>query len=109
MYDHFRSITSQNGIMTMASEDIDIWTNPDLTPIPPTLSYSPDDFETLSDAKKAYNTMSHAIATKLGNVTFGATFHDVRYIVHKHEKDGFRMLYNLLKISHPRLTCNKAI
>ena len=53
--------------------------------------------------------MSHAIATKLGNVTCGATLHAVRYIVHKHEKNGFRMLYTLLKISHPRLTHNKAI
>ena len=44
IYDHFRSIASQYGIMTTTSEDIGIWTNPNFTPIPPTFPYSLDDF-----------------------------------------------------------------
>ena len=53
--------------------------------------------------------MSHSIATKLCDyVAFGTSFKTIHYIVHHHEKDGYRMIYNLLKVSHPRLTHNKA-
>ena len=110
MYDHFRSIASQYGIMTTDSQDIGLWRDPDLEPIPTTFPFRSDDFESKEHGMQAYNTMSHAIATKLiGKVNFGEDFHAVQFIVHKHEKDGFRLLYNLLKVSHPRLTHNKAV
>ena len=108
-YDHFCSIASQYGIMLTPSKDISLWTNPDLEPIPPTFPYQQDDFKSKEDLDRAYTMMSHSVATKLCNyVDFAPTFNTVRYIVHQHEKDGYRMIYNLLKISHPRLTHNKA-
>ena len=108
-YDHFCSIASQYGIMLTPSHDIELWTNPDLEPIPPTFPYQHEDFKNTEEHDRAYNMMSHSILTKLCDyVTFGPSFNTVQYIVHQHEKDGYRMMYNLLKVSHPRLTHNKA-
>ena len=36
-------------------------------------------------------------------VTFGSDFTAAKYIVHEHEKDGFKILYDLLALVHPAI------
>ena len=62
------------------------------------------DFASRELATQPNTSMSHSLPTKLTtHVTFGKNFIAAKYIINEHEKDGFKMLYDLLALVHPKL------
>ena len=77
---------------------------------PPTCPYESDDFTSRQNYAKAYSLMSLAIATKLRTyVKFGPDYLAAKLAVNRYNNDGYRMLYELLLTSHPKLQRNKAV
>jgi hypothetical protein len=105
MYSFLLSLASQYGIILMPLDEITAWIDPTITEYAPTFGLDPMQFATSHDAHQAYNTMTHALAAKLtADVTFGPKFTTATFIVNHTEKNGFKILYEVLALVHPNLS-----
>ena len=103
-YSYIASIASQYGIIITPADLVKKWFDPHLSAFAPTFGLPEMDFASRELATQAYTSMSHSLATKLTtHVTFGNNFIAAKYIINEHEKDGFKMLYDLLALVHPTL------
>jgi hypothetical protein len=104
-YEYIASLASQYGIIIQPSDSVNKWIDPVMNATAPTFGLDPLDFDSYELARRAYTSMSHALATKLTtSVKFGSNFKAAKFIVHEHEKDGFKMLYDLIALVHPGIT-----
>ena len=107
-YELLKEIASPYGILLTQLDMIGEWDKTYMT-APPTCPYDPSDCDSMIEYDKAYSMMSLALSTKLRNkVKFGDKFLAAKLAVNRFSNDGYKMLYDILITTHPKLKRNKA-
>ena len=109
MYEVLQHVAQQYGIFLTSIKDLEPW-NIDKEVFPPTFPFTINDFENEESLEKAYDSMSLAIANKLKTgVKFGSSFVAAQMAIDTYTTKGYIMLYDLMKVVHPKLLRNKAV
>ena len=109
MYELLEHVAKQYGIFITPVKDLDVW-DPEDSMFPTTFPYNSDDFDDEESFLNAHNSMSLALANKLKTgINVNKNFIAATMAIDKFEMDGYVMLYDLIKVVHPKLLRNKAV
>ena len=107
-YELLQEIAANYGILLEDWNSITKW-DKQLNQHPPTCPYITTDFINKQHYDQCYSKMKLALANKLkSNVNFGPHFLAADITISNYALDGYRMLYDLLTNSHPRLKRDSA-